>query len=405
LFDIGLGAGGCSFVDIVRDTLIALVCLGLAQGLAGVFAVRAFVRRPPRACPTAPAVTVLKPVCGAEPLLEEALASFCRQSYPGQVQIVIGAHDAADPALEAARRAKTRFPHADIVIQADPLRRGTNGKIANLMNMLPLAKHDMLVIADSDLHVEPDYLRRVVAELLVPGTGLVTTLPAGEPAVPGLAARLGTAHLAHIFLPSALIAQALGRQDCLGGTMALTRTTLARAGGLAALANHLADDNILGRKVLDQGLSVRLANTLPSVTVQDASIGALWQHELRWGRTIASVAPVSYAGCLVQYPLFWAIAAVLVSAGQPWALATLALAWAGKAMLVRGVETCLAARRPRPVARTPAWLLPLRDLLSVAEIVASFCGDTVVWRGRTLHTGGAEPVAADTCIPELAPGL
>jgi ceramide glucosyltransferase len=350
-------------------------------------------------------VTILKPVCGAEPLLEAALASFCVQSYPGPVQIVIGAHDAADPALDAARKAKARFPHADIVIQADPLRRGANGKIANLMNMLPLARHDLLVIADSDLHVEPDYLCRVVAELLAPGTGLVTTLPAGEPAMPGLAARLGTAHLAHIFLPSALIAQALGRQDCLGGTMALSRTTLTRVGGLAALADHLADDNILGRKVLALGLSIRLANTLPSVTVQEASIGALWQHELRWGRTIASVAPIAFAGCLVQYPLFWAFAAVLVSAGQPWALAALALAWAGKAMLVREIETCLATRRARPVARTPAWLLPLRDLLSVAEIVASFCGDTVVWRGRTLHTRRPEPIPADTRLPELAPGL
>ncbi len=392
-------------MDIIRDTLIGLICLGLAQGLAGLFEVRAFVRQPPRSCPKTPAVTILKPVCGAEPLLEEALASFCVQSYPAPVQIVIGAHDAADPALEAARRVKARFPQADIVIQADPLRRGANGKIANLMNMLPLARHDLLVIADSDLHVGPDYLRRVVAELLVPGTGLVTTLPGGEPASPGLAARLGTAHLVHIFLPSALIAQALGRQDCLGGTMALSRATLARAGGLAALANHLADDNILGRNVLALGLSVRLANTLPNVTVQEASLRALWQHELRWARTIASVAPISFAGCLVQYPLFWALAAVLLSAGQAWALAALALAWAGKAMLVRGIETSLASRRPRPVARTPVWLLPLRDVLSVAEIAASFCGDTVVWRGRTLHTDRAEPVVAAPGVPELVPGL
>ncbi len=392
-------------MDIVRDTLIGLICLGLAQGLAGLFAVRAFVHRPARSCPKTPCVTILKPVCGDEPLLEEALTTFCVQSYAAPVQIVIGAHDAADPALEVARRVKARFPQAEIEILADPARRGRNGKIANLINMLPLARHDVLVIADSDLHVEPDYLRRVVAELLVPGTGLVTTLPGGEPGLPGLAARLGTAHLAHIFLPSALIAQAVGRQDCLGGTMALSRATLARVGGLATLADTLADDNILGRKVLALGLSVRLANTLPNVTVQDASLRALWQHELRWGRTIASVAPISFAGCLVQYPLFWAFAAVLLSGGQAWALAALALAWAGKAMLVHGIETCLATRRPRQVARTPAWMLPLRDLLSVAEIAASFCGDTVVWRGRTLHTDRAEPVAADARIPELAPGL
>jgi len=391
-------------VDIVRQGLIFVICIGLLQGLAGLFAVRAFMRRPARSCPKTPAVTILKPVCGDEPFLEEALASFCQQAYPAPVQIVIGAHDAADPALAAARRVKSRFPGADIVIQADPARRGVNGKIANLINMMPRAKHDLLVIADSDLHVDPTYLRRVVAELLAPNTGLVTTLPGAEPATTRLAARLGTAHLAHTFLPSALIAQALGRQDCLGGTMALSRATLNRVGGFAAIADDLADDNVLGRKVLSLGLGVRLANTLPSVTVQETSLRALWQHELRWGRTIASVAPISHAGCLVQYPLFWACAAVLVSAAAPWSLVTLALAWAGRALLVRAIETSLATRRTRPVKPMPFWLLPLRDAMSVALIAASFCGDTVVWRGRRLHTGRTA-LAADHRIPELAPGV
>ncbi len=392
-------------MEIARSALILLVALGLLQGFAGLLAVRAFALRPTRRCGNPPAVTILKPVCGDEPLLEEALASFCSQTYPAPVQIIIGAHDAADPALEAAHRTKQRFPQADIVIKADPTRRGANGKIANLMNMLPLAKHDTLVIADSDLHVDPAYLHNVVAELQVPGTGLVTTLPGGEPAGAFLPARLGAAHLAQVFLPSALIAQALGRQDCLGGTMALSRATLERAGGLSALADHLADDNILGQKVRDLGLSVRLANTLPSVTVQETSLLALWLHELRWARTIASLAPISLAGCVVQYPLFWALAAVAVSAGAPWALATLGLAWAARALLVRGIEHYLGLRRPRPVPRTPLWLLPLRDLLSVAEIAASFCGDTVVWRGRTLHTRLPEPATAVHPIAELAPGL
>ncbi len=392
-------------MDIVRQVLIVLMCIGLMQGLAALFAVGAFFRKPARSCPPDTAVTILKPVCGAEPFLEEALTSFCVQSYRAPVQIVIGAHDAADPALQVARRIKSRFPGADIVIQADPARRGVNGKIANLINMLPHAKHDLLVIADSDLHVDRDYLSRVVAELLVPDTGLVTTLPGAEPATRKLAAHLGTAHLAHTFLPSALLARALGRQDCLGGTMALSRTTLNRVGGLAAIADDLADDNVLGRKVLSLGLGVRIANTLPSVTVQETSLRDLWQHELRWGRTIASVAPISHAACLVQYPLFWACAAVVLSAAAPWSLVALALTWAGKAMLVGAIESCLVASRARPVPRMPVWLLPLRDLLSVALIVGSFCGDTVVWRGRKLHTGRAEPAAADHRIPELAPGL
>jgi ceramide glucosyltransferase len=392
-------------VDIAREGLILLIAIGVLQSVASLLAVRAFVLRAPRTCAVLPAVTVLKPVCGVEPLLEEALESFCRQTYAAPVQIVIGAHDAEDPALAVARRVKARFPKADITILADPARRGVNGKIANLINMLPHALHETLVIADSDLHVEADYLRHVVAELMVPGTGLVTSLPGGEPVGTSLAARLGSAHLAQIFLPSALLAQALGRQDCLGGTMALSRTTLARIGGLAALADELADDNVLGRKVRNLGLSVRLANTLPSVTVQETTLRALWLHELRWARTIASVAPISLAGCVVQYPLFWAFAAVTVSGGAAWAFVALAMTWAARAMIVRGLEHYLAMRRTRPVPPLPLWLPPLRDLLSVAEIAASFCGDKVVWRGRTLHTRGVVTVPPAHKLPELAPGV
>jgi ceramide glucosyltransferase len=375
-------------MDLLRHALILIVWLGIAQGFAGLLAVIAFaVRTPPRHA-ALPPVTILKPVCGAEPLLEEAIASFCCQRYPS-FQMVIGAQDEADPALDAARRVKARFPEADITIIVDPARRGANGKIANLMNMLPYAKHDMLVIADSDLHVAPDYLAQLAAELQRPGTGLVTTLPAAEPAAPGIAAALGATHLTHCFLPSALIGATLGRQDCLGGTMALRRDTLERSGGLAALVDHLADDNVLGANVRTLGLAVRIAKTLPVVTVQERTLGALWQHELRWARTIGSVAPLSLAGCVLQYPIFWALLALLAGGAPLWAAALFATAWAARAATLLGIDTALAPHRARPVRRTPAWLLPLRDVLSVAEIVASFFGTEVVWRGRTLYAGGA----------------
>jgi len=400
----GAAQGGPPRVDILELVLIAFIAVGVIQGIAGLLAVRGFAARRAPGLAHTPPVTVLKPLCGPEPLLEEALASFCRQDYPA-CQIVIGAHDPADPALAVARRVKARFPQADLVIQADATRRGVNGKIANLMNMLPLARHEMLVIADSDLHVAPDYLRRVVAELQRPGTGLVTTLPGAVPARAGLPARLGATHLAHGFLPSALIGEALGRQDCLGGTMALTRATLEQVGGLAALADHLADDNVLGCKVRKLGLSVRLANTLPAVTVQEASMRALWLHELRWARTIGSVAPVSLAGCVLQYPIFWALVAVAVSGGAGWALLCLALAWGARAGLAGLIDHAVGPLRARPAPRAPFGLLPLRDVLSVAIIAASFCGDKVVWRGRVLQAERITRKPPVHAVPELAPGV
>jgi ceramide glucosyltransferase len=363
--------------------LILIVWLGIGQGCAGLLAVIAFSARTSLSPASLPSVTILKPVCGAEPLLEEAIASFCRQSYPSY-QLVIGAQDPDDPALAAARRVKSRHPEADITIVVDPARGGANAKIANLINMLPYAKHDFLVIADSDLHVEPDYLRQIVAELQRPNTGLVTTLPAAEPAAPGLAAALGATHLTHCFLPSALIGAALGRQDCLGGTMALRRDTLERTGGLVALVDHLADDNLLGAQVRSLGMAVRIAGTLPVVTVQERTLFSLWQHELRWARTIGSVAPVSLAGCVVQYPIFWALLALCTCGHAVWGSALVAIAWAARALILLGIDNALAPHRARLVHRTPLWMLPLRDVLSVVEIIASFFGTQVVWRGRTL---------------------
>ncbi len=387
-------------MDTLTHGLILLSVFGILQAAASLVAVRRFAARAPCRLTAAPKVTILKPVCGAEPLLEEALASFCQQDYP-TYQLVIGAQDPADPALIVARRIKSRFPTTDISIVVDPTRHGANGKIANLMNMLPAARHDVLVIADSDLHVRPDYLRQVVAELLQPGTGLVTTVPAGEPAVPGVAARIGASHLTHVFLPSALLAAAIGRQDCLGGTMALRRQTLERVGGLAALVNHLADDNVLGRLVRGLGLSVRLANTLPAVTVQEATLAALWLHELRWARTIGALAPIAYSACVLQYPLFWALALVAASGAAPWSVMFLLGIWLARALLVGRIDAALAPRRARPAKPTPFWLLPLRDVLSVVEIAFSFCGSAVVWRGRVLHADRGDLVPRGLGVPDM----
>jgi ceramide glucosyltransferase len=363
---------------------MVLTVFGTVQAVVGLLAVRAFSARSPGRAVTMPPVTVLKPVCGDEPLLEEAIASFCRQHYP-DFQLVIGAQDPNDPALVTARRLQARFPACDITVVADATRHGNNRKIANLINMLPAARHDFLVIADSDLHVRPDYLSRVIGALSQPGTGLVTTLCAGEPAARGLAAKLGALHLTYIFLPGALLAVALGRRDCLGGTMALRRDTLERVGGLAALVTHLADDNVLGTLVQRLGLSIRLADTLPVVTVQEASLHALWLHELRWARTISALAPVAFAASALQYPIFWGILGIILSGGAaPPSLCFLA-AWAVRAAVVLGIDHTLRGMRARPAPPARLWLLPLRDLLSVAELVAGFGNDVVVWRGHSMR--------------------
>jgi ceramide glucosyltransferase len=402
---------------------MGLSAVGVAQAIAGWIAVRRFAGRRSRgdAPGVMPGISVLKPLHGDEPLLEDALASVCRQDFPDW-QVVFGVRHPQDTALPVVRRVQARFPACDIAVVVAPTGHGRNPKVANLINMLPAAKHDVLVIADSDLHVAPDYLRRLIAALEQPGVGLVTTLYVGLPLhggrrplppTPSHKGRgsivdcvettpppfvgggwgegsfptiLGATQINQYFLPGALLARAIGRQDCLGATMALRRETLERIGGFPALADHLADDNVLGRLVQGLGLTVALADTVPATTVPETTFAALWRHELRWARTIRALVPVQFAASVLQYPLAWAGLAILLTCGAVWTLAWFAVAWLIRALVAAGIDRSLALAN-----RAPVWLLPLRELMSVAVMIASYAGRAVDWRGHTMQAEGYHP--------------
>ena len=164
------------------------------------------------------------------------------------------------------------FPHLDTALVIDGTPHGANRKVANLINMFPFARHDSFVISDSDMHAAPGYLCQVADALAVEGTGLVTTLYTGRAARPGLPGLLGSAYITQSFAAGALLARGLGRQDCMGATMALTRDTLMRTGGLPALSPFVADDAVLGAKVRALGQRVTLAATVPATTVAEPGI-------------------------------------------------------------------------------------------------------------------------------------
>ena len=380
---------------ILLAWLAALLAVaGLAQGFVGYVMVRRFTRNAVSFAVAPgglePAVTVLKPLYGAEPLLEQALASLCVQDYP-RFQIVFGVHDAADPAIAVVQRLQARYPACDIALVIDATLHGRNRKVGNLINMMGAARHDMLVIADSDVHAAPDYLRRIMAGLDAPGVGLVTTLYAGLPASRTLAGALGATAITHTFLPGALMARALGRRDCLGATMALRRDMLDAIGGFRALAHDLADDAVLGRLVRAQGFDVGLADTVPSTTVPETGLAPLLSHELRWSRTILSVAPVGFVLSAVQYPLAWALLCLGFSGGEEWAWAILLAAWAARALFGRGIDRRLAMAGSGLASATPVWWLPLRDVLSVSIMLASYASRQVQWRGQVLNAGAMTP--------------
>ncbi len=377
-----------TLMDVMSVALAGVTAGGALQCLAGWGALRHFRARTAHTATSFPPVTILKPLHGDEPLLEEALASCCRQDYP-EFQIVFGLQDPSDPALHVLERLRRRFPDVAIDVVVDRTSHGLNRKIGNLINMLPYARHETLVIADSDMHVAPDYLRQLVGALERPSVGLVTTLYAGRAASDTLTARLGAAQINHAFLPGALLARVMGRQDCLGATMALTRETLERVGGLRALSNHLADDAVLGQLVRAEGLDVVLAGTVPATTVPEAQMPALFEHELRWARTVKSLVPVEFAVSAMQYPLFWAALTVGVSGGVAWAWWLFVATW-----VVRGAVAQAVDRNLKVASALTIWCLPFRDLLSVTVVLASYRTRRVAWRGQVMLA----------TRPSLAPG-
>ncbi len=376
---------------LLADFAALVAGAGILQGLFGLSLVRRFRQEHPSATPPSrPAISVLKPLHGAEPMLEQALTTLCRQEY-GPFQIVFGVQNRHDPAIAVVRRLEARFPHIDIVLVINTTSHGRNRKVGNLINMLPAARYDVLVIADSDVHTAPDYLARLADTLAQPGIGLVTTLYSGLPATGTLAGTLGATAITHGFLPGALMARALGRQDCLGATMALRRSTLEAVGGLGALVSHLADDHVLGELVVADGWRIGLAETIPATTVPEVDLGALYRHELRWSRTILALAPLGLALSTIQYPLVWAMLAVVLLGGAEWSLALLSAVWVERAVVGRLIDRMLDLTRHGLASRAPIWLLPLRDLMSIAVVLASYTSDEVEWRGEVLRTSLIKP--------------
>jgi len=370
-----------------RDILITLAWLLCAASAVGSVyllfagaAVRRFAARAQPPAPMAPPVSILKPLCGEDAGLYDNLESFCRQEYP-RWQVVFGVQDPGDPAIPVVRRLIAAYPEADLVLVVEPSRRDGNLKVANLQNMLPMARHDVIVIADSDMHVRPDYLAEVTAPLADSATGLVTCLYRGVSAG-GLWSQLACLNINHGFLPQALVAAALGeRNGCFGATIALRRDTLDAVGGLAVIAESLADDHALGAAVRRLGRHVVLSPHVVDNVVAEPSLAALFRHELRWSRTIRAIAPAGFAGSILTQPIALALLALALAAAPRPAVAVLALALVCRAVMVRMVDRALR------LAATPLWLMPLRDLLSFAVFIATFLSRTVAWRDRTFRIG------------------
>src|SRR5665213_2303168 len=248
------------FLD-VGWALAAIAVVGAAYTLLATALVGRFMQNAQSGAAPCPAVTILKPLHQGEPDLACNLETFFTQQYDGAVQIVFGVHDQADPAVAVVRALQAKYPHFDTAIVADTALYGANAKVSNLINMLPAARHDTLVLSDSDIAVGNRWLSQVTAALARPGVGIVTCLYTGEPAKEGhkLWSSLSAMSTSYTFLPNAVLGTSLGlASPCFGSTSALSREMLDEVGGFAAFADHLADDYEMGRAVRSKGYTMAI---------------------------------------------------------------------------------------------------------------------------------------------------
>lgn len=368
-----LFGSAAAYVAIVCD-LAAIA--GSAYALLAIWAARAFERAaldvPPA---TYPPITILKPLHGAEPDLYVNLASFCLQDYPAPLQVVFGLADPADPAAATVHRLIAEMPDRDLAFVINPRRHGANAKVSSLINMQVEARHDVLVIADSDIAVPRDYLTRIAAALSQPDVGLVTCPYRGSPST-GLWSRFAAAGIDYQFLPNVLVGLKLRlATPCFGSTIALTKSTLARIGGLHSVADQLADDYALGTAVRRAKLKVAIPALLVTHVCAERSLRELVLHEIRWARTIRAMDPLGFAGLAVTHAVSLAVLGIMFG-GLMLAVWILAAALFSRFALQAELHRLFRLRNGI------FWLGPIRDILSFVVFVASFFGRRVEWRGH-----------------------
>ncbi len=360
-------------------TLSVIAAVGCGYLVVAAITVGRFARGGLRTGPvTTPDVTILKPLHGSEPGLLENLASFCSQDYAGRIQIICGVQDPNDAAVAVVERLRSGEGARDFDLVIEPKVHGLNRKVSNLVNMAPVIRHDVIVIADSDIRVDRNYLSRVIAALQR-ASGGVTCLYSGVP-VTGVWARLCALAINAHFLPSVVVGVALGRaRPCFGSTVALRSETLSEVGGFTAFLDCLADDYAIGEALRARGYTIAIPRFAVAHMCTQTSLRELWRHELRWARTIRSIDPAGYAGSIIAHPLPWALLAILVGAPSAAVLPA-----AGVALAAIGCRMALLRQVERDYGLAPQsyWLVPARDLLSFAVFVASFLGWNVSWKGR-----------------------
>lgn len=368
--------------EILRWTLLALALAPFAYYLlATAAALRFFRNRPPLQTDFAPPVSVLKPVRGLDREAYENYASFCRQEYP-EFEIIFGVTEGTDPAVPIIEKLICDFPQCKIrlLIGAEPL--GTGDKVNKLCRMVREAKHEILIISDSDIRVAPGYLSAVASPFANPNVGAVTCLYRGI-TDGSLVSEMEALGNTSDFDAGVLCAWQLGGVDfTLGATMATTKARLAEIGGFEALVDHFSDDYELGHRIAALGYRVEVT-TFPVFTVfPTQTLAQCFRHQVRWTLTMKHSQPWGHFSLIFTHGLPWVVLAALIA--PSWKIAALYLA--GYAVL-RGLMAWTVGvwGVHDPILRRKFYLVPLRDAFAFTVWLASFFKRRIEWRGAEYY--------------------
>lgn len=374
-----------SIAEWIGLTLAALALIAAAYQLISLAAVVRYFAAPAPHSEGAQAVTLLKPLYGDEPRLAENLATFLATDHTGPVQLVCGVGDLQDSALGAVETLRKSHPASDITLITGPRAPGSNAKVGNLVTMMGAAKHDILVLSDSDMAVGREYLPKVLGALAQPGVGAVSCLYAGRGDA-GFWSKLDAAIVSWSAAPKVVMSITTGiARPCMGSTIAIRRETLEQVGGFARFADVLADDYAIGEAVAERGLAVAVPPMLLTHACTEASLGEVWRHHLRWAVTIRGVAPLRHIGSGIIYAVPFALLALPFA--PPAGLGALGIALAARLLVASRIDR-IAGRRTAPL-----WLLPLADCMEFAVFLASLAARTIDWRGRRLTMDGKGRIA------------
>lgn len=380
-----------AFALTVETLTTVLAVAGMGYYLAAIVAARVFIYtgRAPLP-PFAPGVSILKSLKGLDPAMLDAFRSHCHQNYLGEYELLFGVSSLDDPAVPAVRQLQAEFPNHNIRLIECPQRLGANGKVSTLIQLASHARHDILLVNDSDITVNPHYLSRVMTHFAPAEqrplhqpprpVGLVTALYRGR--IHGtFGSRLESLGIATDFMPSVLVARMLegGLRYGLGSTLAVSREALQHIGGFEVLVDHLADDYELGERIFKAGYRVALTSEVVETSVPAYKWRGFCDHQLRWLRTVRDARPGGYAGLLFTNGFALALLNLVASGLSPISLWLLALVFFLRLSLAMTVGAeVLGDHQVLP----NLWLLPLRDLVAFGFWIAGFAGNTIVWRGE-----------------------